>query len=189
MRRLISSLGLLLIGIISLSLTSCANVGASANNTASAKTRYTEPARQYVDYASRMPGHMNTNGQRTIIVDPNKHVWAAYDSNGNLVKAGLATAGASWCADIGRSCKTRSGTFRIQSLGHSGCKSSIYPKPRGGAPMPYCMFFNRNMALHGSNHVVEGNASHGCVRLRVSDAEWLRFNFANVGTKVIVRPY
>ncbi len=44
--------------------------------------------------------------------------------------------------------------------------------------MPYCMFFNGNQGLHGSPYVMEGNVSHGCVRLSVSDAEWLRFNFA-----------
>jgi lipoprotein-anchoring transpeptidase ErfK/SrfK len=27
------------------------------------------------------------------------------------------------------------------------------------------------------------------VRMHVSDAEWLRYNFVNVGTKVIVKPY
>jgi lipoprotein-anchoring transpeptidase ErfK/SrfK len=63
--------------------------------------------------------------------------------------------------------------------------------PHGGAPMPYCMFFNRNQALHGSpdHEVVDGNISHGCVRMHVPEAEWLRYNFVHVGTKVIVRPY
>jgi len=187
MRRQILCLGGILLA--SLSLSSCAHYGTSSQTASATKKQHAEPVRHSVDYASRIPSRINTNGQRTIVVDPNKHVWGAYNANGQLVKAGLATAGASWCADIGRACKTRSGTFRIQSLGHSGCKSSLYPRPRGGAPMPYCMFFNKNIALHGSNHVIEGNASHGCVRLRVSDAEWLRFNFANVGTKVIIRPY
>jgi lipoprotein-anchoring transpeptidase ErfK/SrfK len=61
--------------------------------------------------------------------------------------------------------------------------------PHGGAPMPYCMFFNGSQGLHGSYEVVDGNASHGCVRMTVSDAEWVRFNFATIGTKVVVRPY
>ncbi|HSW70413.1 MAG TPA: L,D-transpeptidase family protein, partial [Gammaproteobacteria bacterium] len=41
----------------------------------------------------------------------------------------------------------------------------------------------------GSYEVVDGNASHGCVRLKVQDAEWLRFNFVSIGTKVVVLPY
>lgn len=140
------------------------------------------------DYTQRMPSKIAT-GERTIVVDPNAHAWAAYGSDGYLLRAGLATAGGSWCADIKRPCKTRAGSYRIFSLGNANCKSSIYPLPRGGAPMPYCMFFNGNQGLHGSYNVVEGNVSHGCVRLRVSDAEWIRHNFATTGTKVIIRSY
>jgi hypothetical protein len=139
------------------------------------------------DYASRIPSEISSK-EKVIIVDPRVHVWGAYQ-NGKLLRAGLATAGNSYCPDIHRACRTKAGTFRIQSLGASNCKSTIYPLPKGGAPMPYCMFFNGNQGLHGSGAVVEGNVSHGCVRLRVGDAEWIRFNFANIGTKVIVKPY
>lgn len=173
---------------LALTLTSCAS-------THSRGTAYT--AAQEVDsgprlssnYASRLPGSYNTHGERMVLIDPNVHAWGAYDSSGNLVRAGLATAGNYYCPDIKRGCKTGAGTFRIKSLGASSCKSSKYPLPRGGAPMPYCMFFNGHQGLHGSPYVMEGNVSHGCVRLSVSDAEWLRFNFANIGTKVTVRPY
>lgn len=55
--------------------------------------------------------------------------------------------------------------------------------------MPYCMFFNGRQGLHGSYEVVKGNISHGCVRVHVEDAKWIRFNFAGYGTRVIVRPY
>ena len=140
------------------------------------------------DYKDRLPQQLAT-GEKVILIDPNVHAWGAYNSSGQLVYAGLATAGSNWCPDIGRPCRTKSGSFRVNSLGSPSCKSSIYPLPRGGAPMPYCMFFNHNQGLHGSYEVVEGNVSHGCVRMRVGDAEWLRYNFANVGTKVIVRPY
>lgn len=136
-------------------------------------------------------------GEKVIVVDPNTHTWAAYSSDGELLRSGMATAGSHWCRDIHRPCKTRSGSFRIYSLGSSGCKSSKFPVGRGGAPMPYCMFFNGGQALHGSYEVVPGNISHGCVRLHVEDAEWIRFNFAERpnasnnyrGTKVIIRSY
>lgn len=158
---------------------------------ANGATRYkvTHTAKQVTppNYAARLPQYIGTS-EKVIVVDPKVHAWGAY-SGGILIRAGLATAGNSWCPDIQRSCRTKAGTFRIQSLGSRGCKSSIYPLPRGGAPMPYCMFFNKNQGLHGSYDVVEGNVSHGCVRMRVDDAEWVRFNFATVGTKVIVRPY
>lgn len=142
---------------------------------------------RYSNYTPSMPSQIAST-EKTIIVDPNLHGWGAY-LDGKLVRSGLATAGAKWCPDIGRPCRTRAGVFHIASLGSSGCKSTRYPVGEGGAPMPFCMYFNGNQALHGSYEVVAGNISHGCVRLHVDDARWIRFNFANVGTKVIVRPY
>lgn len=135
--------------------------------------------------------------EKVIIINPKTHTWSAYDANGKLVRSGLATAGNSYCPDIKRSCRTKAGTFRIYSLGGPGCKSSKYPLPHGGAPMPYCMFFNGHQGLHGSYQVVAGNVSHGCVRVKVDAARWLRYNFVEGpnasngyrGTKVIVRPY
>jgi hypothetical protein len=142
------------------------------------------------NYGARLPQQIATS-ERTIVVDPRVHAWGAYDSSGQLVRAGIATAGADYCPDLGHSCRTTVGTFRVFSLGGPDCKSSLFPIPRGGAPMPYCMYFHGGMALHGvaDSHLGEGNYSHGCVRMRVSDAEWLRYNFVTTGTKVIVKPY
>lgn len=175
---------LLSVCIFSFALTSCATYNGTSP-TVHQRMAYTSG-----DYSSRLPQHLATN-ERTILVNPNVHAWGAYDSNGSLIRAGLATAGSDYCPDLGRRCHTGHGSFRINSLGGPGCKSSMFPIGRGGAPMPYCMFFNRNQALHGTpeGEVVEGNISHGCVRMHVGDAEWLRYNFANVGTKVIVTPY
>lgn len=138
---------------------------------------------------ARLPQHISAPGERLIIVDPSVHAWGAYNSDGSLVRQGLATAGANWCDDIDRPCRTTVGNFRITSLGSEECISNLYPVGEGGAPMPYCMHFNGGQALHGSYEVVDANASHGCVRMRVHDAEWLRYNFAQVGTRVVVRPY
>lgn len=151
----------------------------------------------FLSTAMAMPSYIRPFGEKVIIVDPNIHQWGAYSPDGELIRSGMATAGNRWCRDIHRPCKTRSGSFRIYSLGSRGCKSSKFPVGRGGAPMPYCMFFNGGQALHGSYEVVAANVSHGCVRLHVGDAEWIRFNFAEHpnssnnyrGTKVIVRPY
>jgi len=128
-------------------------------------------------------------GEKIIIVDPNKHTWKAFSENGKLVKSGLATAGNRWCGDIGRPCKTKSGVFHVYSLGSSNCVSKKFPVGIGGAPMPYCMYFNGGQGIHGSHEVVPGNISHGCVRVHVSDARWLRYNFVRVGTKVVIKPY
>lgn len=128
-------------------------------------------------------------GEDVVIIDPVKHNWGAYTSDGKLKRTGLVSAGSKWCSDLGRPCKTKSGTFHVYSLGGPGCISHKFPLGRGGAPMPYCMFFNGGQGMHGSYEVVAGNISHGCVRLHVDDAEWLRHNFVHNGTKVIVKPY
>lgn len=143
----------------------------------------------YESFISRLPKQIETN-EKTIVIDPHVHAWGAYSAQGKLIRAGLATAGAKWCEDIGRPCRTKTGVFRIQSLGDSDCISNKFPVDEGGgAPMPYCMYFNGGQALHGSHELAEANLSHGCVRIHVQDAQWLRFEFANIGTKVIVKPY
>jgi hypothetical protein len=180
---------LVLITALSMSafmLSSCTTYTGSSHNTRPVNSRIPE---NVASYDSRLPSHVSSN-DKMILIDPNVHAWGAYQ-NGNLVKAGLAVAGADYCPDIGRRCHTGVGSFRVQSLGAPGCKSTIYPRPRGGAPMPYCMFFNKNQAMHGEYEggLAEANLSHGCVRMHTPDAEWLRYNFVNVGTKVVVRPY
>lgn len=145
------------------------------------------------NYGSRLPQEMNTGGKKLVLIDPNVHAWGAYGSDGHLIRAGLATAGGRPCPpdDPGADCRTGMGTFHITSLGDENCYSKKYPRPHGGGLMPYCMFFNGGQALHGSPDpiVIEDNVSHGCVRMRIPDAEWMRNNFANVGTKVVVVPY
>jgi len=146
-----------------------------------------------------LPEQISAPGEKTIVIDPNIHRWGAYDADGTLIRSGLATAGSNWCRDIHRGCRTKAGSFRIYSLGSSSCRSHKYPLPRGGAPMPYCMFFNGGQGIHGSapGNVIAGNVSHGCVRVHVSDARWLRFDFVEGpnsrngyrGTRVVVRAY
>lgn len=177
----------LLFCIVALSLSSCSSY--SQRQEKYMQTERTVPVKQAPsDYAARLPFHINVK-ERTVMVDPTVHAWGAYDSSGDLIKAGIATAGSDWCPDIGRACHTKPGSFRVASLGTPECKSSLYPRPHGGAPMPYCMFFNGNQGLHGSYQTAEANLSHGCVRLKVADAEWLRYNFVTVGTRVVVKPY
>lgn len=125
----------------------------------------------------------------TFIFNPRTHSYSAINDDGKVVKTGRASGGSSWCPDIKRSCRTPVGVYQLWSKGGPGCKSSRYPKPRGGAPMPYCMFFSKYYAVHGSNDVPKHNASHGCVRVTPSDAKWLSQNFMRVGTKVVVKPY
>lgn len=138
----------------------------------------------------QFPEHRPATGNKVIIVDPNIPAWAAYDVEGNLVKTGRASAGQDYCPDLRRACRTVTGTFKVYSKGGANCKSSIFPlATHGGAPMPYCMHFYKGYALHGSYQVEDYDASHGCVRLIPSSAEWLSKNFVTIGTTVIIEPY
>lgn len=187
----------LLLVLMSMSLTACVvqtgddvdGQRSYGNNTPHAYA----PSRFEDNFASRLPQHMDTGGKKLVLVNPNVHAWGAYNSAGDLIRAGIATAGGPTCppdADEA-DCRTGIGTFHITAMGDESCYSKIYPKPHGGGLMPYCMYFNNGQALHGSpdNIVVEDNVSHGCVRMRIEDAEWMRHNFAQVGTKVQVVPY
>lgn len=150
-----------------------------------------------LDY-SPFPQQIEPPQEKLIVFDPKLYAWAAYDQDGTQVRWGPATGGQNWCSDIDEACHTKAGHFRIYSMGDSSCVSSKFPIPDGGAPMPYCMYFNGGQALHGSpGGVVRGNVSHGCVRMFVRDAEWLRYEFVDPpdeyndyrGTEVIVLPY
>lgn len=150
-------------------------------------------------FVPELPLQITPPGEKVIIVDPSIHEWGAYSAEGELLRAGIATAGNNFCRDTGKRCRTKVGTFRIYSLGSENCVSRKFPLPRGGAPMPYCMFFHGGQALHGSarSNVVRKNVSHGCVRVLVEDAKWLRFHFVEGpngdnqyrGTKVIIMSY
>lgn len=136
--------------------------------------------------------YKNTHGNKLFVFDPKHKSWAAYNEKGKLVNTGKASGGKNWCADIGRSCKTKEGSYKIVREGNEYCKSSKYPiKTNGGAPMPYCMHFgNSGYAIHASNDVPDDrNASHGCVRVTLKSAKWLNENFIDVGTNVVILPY
>lgn len=147
---------------------------------------------------SPFPLHVNPQKEKLVVVDPRVQAWGAYAADGSLVRWGPASAGSDYCRDIDDQCHTNPGSFRVFSLGSSDCYSTQFPLPNGGAPMPYCMYFSEGQALHGEPNGLPGhNDSHGCVRMYVNDAEWLRYSFiegpdannAFRGTKVIVMDY
>lgn len=123
----------------------------------------------------------NTSGRNSIKVDLGNLTWGAYDNGGNLIKSGHVSGGKDYCPDIHRNCRTVTGTFTVYRKNGAECKSTRFPVGRGGAPMPYCMFFHGGYAMHGSNAVPDYNASHGCVRMAPEDAQWLNENFVQVG--------
>lgn len=150
-----------------------------------------------MDFAP-FPKQIQPRGEKIVAVDPVNVAWGAYTADGKLLRWGPASAGSDWCNDIDAECRTHSGNFRVYSLGSGDCFSTKFPLPDGGAPMPYCMYFNNGQALHGEPNGLPGyNASHGCVRMYVSDAEWLRYEFIEgpnernkfKGTRIIVGNY
>ncbi len=73
-----------------------------------------------------------------------------------------------WPVSTGSSDRmTRAGSFGVQGLDRHH-RSSIY----GNAPMPYSIFYDGNRAIHGTTEVgsLGSRASHGCVRLKPSNA-------------------
>lgn len=131
----------------------------------------------------------NLSFANTFVFYPSELKWVAINNNGAVVKSGKASGGRKYCPDIKRACRTPTGTYHVISEGGPNCRSSRYPVGRGGAKMPYCMFFSRYYAIHGSYELPDYNASHGCIRVRPTDAKWLQQNFVEIGTKVIVKPY
>lgn len=140
------------------------------------------------DYA--FPTKREATGGKVFVFDPKLAAWAAYDAEGNRVKTGSASGGADYCPDIGRPCRTVTGTYRVYSKKGEDCTSSLYPiETNGGARMPYCMHFNGGYSIHAAYDVPRYNASHGCIRVLPGAAKWLNQEFMNVGTTVIVKPY
>lgn len=136
-----------------------------------------------------LPANINSPGERMVVVDPRSHEWGAYNESGQLIRSGTASTGKAFCKDTGAPCYTHSGSYRVYYMGGPDCISARFPIPTGGAPMPYCMYFNGNQALHGSYQVGRAHLSHGCVRMHVQDARWLRYNFVSEGTLVRVLSY
>lgn len=140
---------------------------------------------------SPLPFKVDPPGTKLITVDLKQLAWGAYDDQGNLIKWGPASGGSKWCYDINMSGKTVTGRFEIYDIRGESCISRKFPINEGGAPMPYCMFFQGGFALHGSDEVPGFNASHGCVRMFPEDAKWLNEQFARTPgrTQVFVLPY
>ncbi|MBA2709563.1 MAG: L,D-transpeptidase [Tatlockia sp.] len=145
---------------------------------------------------SPFPLDINPEGEKQVIVDQDKLAWAAYDKDGKLIKWGPVSSGVDRCPDAARSCRTMTGIFRFFSKENEKCRSNVYPIGKGGAKMPFCMYFHKGFAMHGSPDIPGFRASHGCVRMFTRDAEWLNHNFVELssennnylGTKVVVRP-
>lgn len=125
---------------------------------------------------------------KLVLIDLKKHAFAAYDADGYQVHWGPISGGKGWCTDVGKPCHTVIGRFKVERKQGGECESKTFPLPNGGAEMPYCMFFYKGYAMHGSQ-LPGFHASHGCVRMLNEDAKWMNTNFIETGrhgTEVIV---
>lgn len=139
---------------------------------------------------SPLPRQIHPPGDKVILVSMSDLAFGAYDEGGILEHWGPISGGKEYCSDINQDCRTPAGKFEIYAKGNLKCASTKYPVGKGGAPMPYCMFFKGGFALHGSYAVPGYNDSHGCIRMFIEDAQWLNQNFL-IGKKnttvIIVR--
>jgi hypothetical protein len=143
---------------------------------------------------SPFPLKIKSPNEKLIIINQNLLALGAYDADGNLVFWGPVSSGKDYCGDIGRSCRTITGIYYVFNKKGYGCRSNAFPVGRGGSHMPYCMFFYKGYAMHGSKEVYGFRDSHGCVRMFTRDAKWLNENFMDIllkggdrGTKIIVQ--
>lgn len=145
---------------------------------------------------SPFPLKIKSDGARQIIVDQDKLAYAAYDKYGNLVIWGPIATGMNRCPRRNRSCLTITGVFHFFSKENKNCRSRVFPIGRGGAHMPYCMYFHKGFAMHGDSSIPGYRASHGCVRIFTRDAKWLNEHFVSLandstnqlGTKITILP-
>ncbi|MCD6055687.1 MAG: L,D-transpeptidase [Gammaproteobacteria bacterium] len=159
---------------------------------------YSQPTASYENNASQnktpkvtyqFPETREATGKKVFIFEPQYARYGLYDEEGDLLYQGRASGGKGYCPDTGSACVTPAGTYQIYRKQGAECKSTKFPVGVGGAPMPYCMFFHKGYAVHGSNDVPDRNASHGCIRVTPEDAEWLNEDHLNIGDTVIVRSY
>jgi len=113
---------------------------------------------------------------KEIVVDLSEQKAYALE-DGYIVFEGRISSGKS-----GR--ETPNGEFKIiQKKRHH--KSNLWPKPNGGAKMPYMMrLTNSGIAMH-LGYVPNKPASHGCIRLKKGFAQKM-YRWASVGTSVYV---
>lgn len=142
---------------------------------------------------------ISERGEKRIVVDLTLFAFAAYNEEGQLLKWGPISPGAAQCLNMSDGCRTPTGAYHVLRKMGADCESNSFPRRlngvNGGGEMPWCVFFYKGYALHGSTDLPGYAASYGCVRLFDEDAEWLNRQFVDLpsggrpGTSVVVRDY
>jgi hypothetical protein len=121
--------------------------------------------------------------QKKVLIRLSELAWGAYNHQGALIRWGAISPGTQRCLDP-NGCETPVGSYRALRKEGADCLSKTHPSRmnglRGGGEMPYCIFFYKGYALHGSSELPGYPASAGCVRLMIEDARWLNEQFISV---------
>jgi peptidoglycan hydrolase-like protein with peptidoglycan-binding domain len=131
--------------------------------------------------ASSTPAPMVPNGGATRVeVDVARQVLFFYKANALFRIVSVSTgSGSRYCVKSRcNAAVTPGGSFRVRGKvagWQTGDLGRLY-KPS---------YFNGNIAIHGALSVPAGPASHGCVRVPMSSADWI-FSSLPVGTPVYV---
>ncbi|KTD21884.1 L,D-transpeptidase [Legionella londiniensis] len=182
---------LLLVLALAMSLTACVDFDESTYITDDAGiVHHTKHYLRDHRGANYFPKQKQAAGKKEFVFDPKVAAWAAYDAEGRRIMTGSASGGKDFCEDVGKPCRTVTGTFRVYNKKGINCKSGEYPvQTEGGAKMPYCMYFYRGFTIHAAYEVPPYNSSHGCIRVLPSAAKWLNEEFIDIGTTVTVLSY
>lgn len=140
-----------------------------------------------------LPSTIERSKPYHVLVDPRTFAWGLYVAS-SLVRWGPAVCGGSWCADVGRACRTPRGIFVVTEVAGPDRRSSSYPIIEAaegrGALMPYFMrLTERGVGLH-ARYINGTHATHGCIGLFYEDAAWLNQRVARAHQlTVTVLPY
>lgn len=119
--------------------------------------------------------------EKLITVDIGKQRVFVWES-GRLIKEIKASTGMIYEPTVKGSFKIRRKVAKKDMKGESKKYGKYHIKD-----VPYIMYFHKAYAIHGTywHNSFGRRASHGCVNLPVSEAEWL-YAWTDVGTRVEV---
>jgi len=118
-----------------------------------------------------------------ILIDLKRQFLGLYEC-GRLTASYPISSGTGVRGPKGENYRTPPGDYRVKAK-NKDAKSSKYPEPDGGAPMPYAVSFKYpGYWMHGGD-LVGYPASHGCIRQLYSEAPKV-FAWARIGTFVRV---
>jgi len=121
--------------------------------------------------------------RKYVVIDLKRQFLGLYEC-GRLAASYPVSSGRSDRGPKGENFRTPTGQYKVHAK-HKDAKSSKYPEPNGGAPMPYAVnFIFPGYWMHGGD-LVGFPASHGCVRLLYTDAPKI-FGWAEIGIPVRV---